>query len=128
MAYLWVALGSACGGAARYWCSAAIAARTSATLPWGTIAVNIIGSLIIGIVYGLLEPTSRWQIATTTREFVNQFFMVGVLGGFTTFSSFSLQSLALMRSGEWAQAGVNVGVSVVLCLLAVSAGFWIATR
>jgi CrcB protein len=128
MSYLLIALGGALGSVARYWCSLAIAARTGGAFPWGTLAVNVIGSGLIGVAMGALEPGSRIQVAQQSREFVNQFFMIGVLGGFTTFSSFSLQTLALVRENLWWQAGANVAGSVVLCLTAVAIGYWIAAR
>jgi CrcB protein len=89
--------------------------------------VNVIGSAFIGAALGALEPGSRWQVSLATRDFVNYFFMIGVLGGFTTFSSFSLQTLSLLRQQHWMQAGANVLLSLTLCLIAVAAGFWLAT-
>jgi CrcB protein len=126
MTYLLIAVGSALGGMARYWCSLAIASATGSSFPWGTMTVNVVGSALIGAAMGAMEPGSRWQVALSTREFVNHFFMIGVLGGYTTFSSFSLQTLSLLRDAHWIQAGVNVLLSVTLCLIAVAAGFWLA--
>ncbi len=128
MTYFFIALGSALGGMARYWCSAAIALRVGAGSPWlGIVAVNVIGSFLIGAALGVLEPGSRWTVSSLAREHINQFFMIGVLGGFTTFSSFSLWTLNLWRQHQWGQASANVALSIVLCLLAVSLGFWIVT-
>jgi CrcB protein len=87
------------------------------------MTVNVVGSGLIGVALCVIEPGSRWQISTATREFINHFFMIGVLGGFTTFSSFSLQTLNLVREQHWAQASANVVLSVVSCLLAVSLGY-----
>ena len=121
-AYLWIAVGSALGGVARYWCSGVAARLIGETFPWGTIIVNIVGSFIIGFFATLTGPDGRIFAGTTTRQFV----MTGILGGFTTFSSFSLQSLNLANDGEWLQAGGNVVGSVVLCLVAVWLGHMLA--
>ncbi len=127
MTYLLIGLGSALGGMARYWCSLTVATATESTFPWGTMAVNVIGSCLIGAAMGAMEPGSRWQTTEATRNFVNYFFMAGVLGGYTTFSAFSLQTLSLLREQQWVQASANVLLSVTLCLLAVALGFWGAT-
>jgi CrcB protein len=118
--YLWIALGSALGGMARYWCSGWVAQRVGETFPWGTIMVNISGCFLIGVLAALSEPDGRWYLPPLMRQFL----MIGVLGGYTTFSSFSLQTLNLARDGEWLQAGANVFVSVALCLLAVWLGYF----
>ncbi len=115
---LWVTVGSALGGAARYWCSGVIATRFGESFPWGTILVNVVGSFLIGLVATLTDPDGRLLLGPTARQFL----MIGVFGGFTTFSSFSLQTLNLVREGEWLAAGGNVVLSVVLCLLAVWLG------
>lgn len=128
MTYLLIALGGALGSVARYGFSVAITSRLGPAFPWGTLVVNVAGSFLIGMAFGAIEPGSRWQVSQATRDFVNQFFMIGILGGFTTFSSFSLQTLALMREGQYAAAGANVFVSVAACLLAAALGLWIATR
>jgi CrcB protein len=117
-AYLWIALGSALGGMARYWCSGFVAARFGETFPWGTVLVNVLGSFLIGLVAALTAPDGRLLVGAHARQFV----MLGVLGGFTTFSSFSLQTLNLLHAGEWSRALANVGASVVLCLVAVWLG------
>ncbi len=118
MIYLWVAIGSALGGVARYWCSGLVAEHVGETFPWGTIAVNVVGSFLIGLIATLSAPDGRLFLSGEARQFI----MLGILGGYTTFSSFSLQTLALMRDGEWLRAGANVGLSVALCLLAVWLG------
>ncbi|HEX9881097.1 MAG TPA: fluoride efflux transporter CrcB [Hyphomicrobium sp.] len=120
--YLWIGLGSALGGMARYWCSGVMARFVGETFPWGTLFVNVIGSLIIGFFATLSAPDGRLFVDATTRQFV----MLGFLGGYTTFSSFSLQTLNLMNDGEWLYAGLNIGISVVLCLLAVWIGHLLA--
>ena len=119
MTYLWVALGSALGGLARYACAGAITTTIGEVFPWGTLAVNVIGSFLIGLIATLTGPDGRLFWSGEARQFV----MMGVMGGFTTFSSFSLQTLTLAQDGEWLRAGSNVVGSVVLCLLAVWLGF-----
>ena len=118
MIYLWVALGSAIGGAGRYWISGLVAGQVGEVFPWGTIAVNVAGSFVIGAFAALTGPDGRLLLATEARQFV----MLGICGGFTTFSSFSLQTLNLARDGEWAWAGANVFLSVMLCLAGVVLG------
>jgi len=127
MTYLLIALGSALGGVARYWCSLRVAAVTGGLFPWGTMFVNVVGSCLIGVALGAMEPGSRWAWSASVRDTVNYFFMIGVLGGFTTFSAFSLQTLMLVRDRDWWQAGANILLSVTLCLLAVAVGYWFAT-
>lgn len=116
--YLWIAVGSALGGMARYWCSGFAARLIGETFPWGTLLVNVLGSFIIGLVATLTGPDGRIFVGTTARQFV----MIGLCGGFTTFSSFSLQTLNLMQDGEWLYAGSNVLASVIICLFAVWLG------
>ncbi len=118
MAYLWVAIGGAIGSVARYWASAMATNAFGATFPWGTLVVNIVGSFIIGFTATLTGPQGRFLAPADARLFV----MVGICGGFTTFSSFSLQTLTLMQDGEWARAGANTIGSFALCMLAVWAG------
>ena len=103
---------------ARFGCSSAIAAWWGETFPFGTLAVNVLGSLVIGFFAGLTGPDGRLLVSGDVRQFV----MVGICGGFTTFSSFSLQTLTLAQDGEYVRAGMNVAVSVVLCLVSVWLG------
>ena len=112
-----VALGGALGTMARYLLSLA-ALPISGTLPWGTILINVSGSFLIGFVGTLTLSQGRYPIPEAARLFV----MVGFCGGFTTFSSFSLQTLDLLRAGALGRAAVNVGGSVLLCLVAVAIG------
>jgi fluoride exporter len=119
MTYLWIAIGSALGGMARYGCSSLIGNWFGQTFPWGTLLVNISGSFVIGFFATLTGPDGRWLVAPDVRQFV----MVGLCGGYTTFSAFSLQTLNLVQDGEIARAGVNVGASVVLCLISVWLGY-----
>jgi CrcB protein len=119
---LWVALGGALGSVARYWCSGLAANAVGETFPWGTLIVNVSGSLLIGFIATVSGTDGRFLIPPEARQFM----MVGILGGFTTFSSFSLQTLTLARDGEWLLAGANVVGSVVLCLIAVWVGHMLA--
>ena len=119
MVYFWIALGSALGGVGRYWCSGLIARHLGETFPWGTIFVNVAGSFVIGFVATLTAPDGRLFISSDARLFI----MVGLCGGYTTFSAFSLQTLNLVQDGEWLRAGGNMIGSVVLCLLAVWVGY-----
>jgi fluoride exporter len=123
-AYLWVALGGALGSVARYWFSGVVARQFGETFPWGTILVNVTGSFIIGFFATVTGPDGRWLVRPWFRQ---QFFMLGICGGYTTFSSFSLQTLNLAEEGEWLYAGANVLLSVVTCLLAVWLGHALAT-
>ena len=118
MLYLLIALGGALGSVARFALSGFVAHHWGETFPWGTLAVNVLGSFVIGFFATLTSPDGRLLVSPGGL----QFFMTGVLGGFTTFSSFSLQTLNLARDGEWWQAGGNVAASVVACLVAVWLG------
>jgi CrcB protein len=118
MTYMWIAVGSALGGVFRYWCSGLAARLIGETFPWGTLIVNVVGSFVIGLTFTLTGPDGRLLIGSTARQFV----MVGLCGGYTTFSSFSLQTLSLIRDGELLYAGVNIVGSVLLCMLAVWLG------
>jgi CrcB protein len=121
-AYLWIAVGSALGGMARFWCSGLAARLVGETFPWGTLLVNVVGSFIIGFFATLTGPDGRIFADTLTRQFV----MLGVCGGYTTFSSFSLQTLSLLQDGEWWLAGANIALSLIACLIAVWAGYALA--
>jgi CrcB protein len=121
--YFWIAIGSAIGGVSRFWCSGVAARLFGETFPWGTLIVNVSGSLLIGIIAALTGPDGRIFISSTARLAL----MAGFCGGYTTFSSFSLQTLALLQDGEWWLAGANIVLSVVACLLAVWAGYAVAT-
>ena len=123
LTYFWVALGGAIGSMARLWLGMQVALVTGLAFPWGTILVNILGSLVIGFVATLTGPNGRVVVPVEAQAFV----MVGLCGGFTTFSAFSLQTLELARDGRLLYAGANVMLSVVLCLTAVAIGHWFAT-
>ena len=116
--YLWVAIGSALGGMARFWCSELAATHLGQNYTLGTVGINIIGSFIIGFVATLSGPDGRVLIPLEHRQFV----LIGLCGGFTTFSSFSLHTLTLAQNGDWARAGLNVILSVALCLFFVWLG------
>jgi len=116
--YLLVALGGAIGSVARFWVSGLVANQIGTTFPWGTFAVNVTGSFVIGFFATLTGPDGRVFASSDSR----QFFMTGVCGGYTTFSSFSLQTLNLATDGEWLQAGGNAVLSLVSCLVAVWLG------
>ena len=118
LAYVWVALGGALGTTARYWLSGVVARSVGETFPWGTMVINISGSFVIGFFGALTGPDGRWFVGSNARQFV----MIGICGGYTTFSSFSLQTLNLTNDGEWFRAGANIGLSVALCLIAVWVG------
>lgn len=114
----WIALGGALGSVLRFWCSIAAARAVGETFPWGTLLVNVVGSFLIGLVAVTTGPDGRLLITSSIRQFV----LVGIFGGYTTFSSFSLQTLNLALDGEWALAGANILLSMTLCLLAVWLG------
>jgi CrcB protein len=120
--YIWIAIGGALGSVARYWCAAVSVSFFGAAFPFGTLIVNVLGSFVIGVVAALTGPEGRLPMGLTARQFV----MVGLCGGYTTFSSFSLETLNLMQGGEWGRAGTNIGLSVTCCLIAVWAGYALA--
>jgi len=123
MKYWLIGLGGGLGTLARFWVSGLVARHFGETFPWGTLLVNLSGSLVIGFFATSTGTEGRWLVAPATREF----FMLGVCGGYTTFSSFSLQTLKLIQDGEWFRAGANVVGSVVLCLAGVWLGHVAAT-
>ena len=116
--YFWVAVGSAIGGVARFGLSGLIARSIGEVFPWGTLIVNVSGSFVIGFFDTLSGPDGRLLAGTTARQFV----MIGICGGYTTFSSFSLQTLNLARDGDWLRVAANIVASVALCLVGVWLG------
>jgi CrcB protein len=120
---LFVVVGGAIGTLARYLVAMA-AGPMSQSLPWGTIGINILGSFVIGFFGTFTLAHGRFPVSENARLFV----MVGLCGGFTTFSSFSLQTLDLLRGGATARAAVNVVASVALCIAAVAVGHFIAAH
>jgi CrcB protein len=123
LSYLLIGIGGAIGSVVRFWVSGLIATRFGQTFPLGTLVVNVTGSFVIGLFAALSEPEGRWLINPSLR----QFFMIGICGGYTTFSSFSLQTLALVQEGEWFHAVMNSIASFVLCLFAVWLGYLVIT-
>jgi CrcB protein len=119
---LWIFLGGGLGSVARWGASGWMANRFGETFPWGTLLVNVSGSFVIGFFAAWTGPDGRWQVGPGFR----QFFMLGICGGYTTFSSFSLQTLTLAQEGEWLKAGSNCLLSVTLCLLGVWLGHILA--
>lgn len=118
MLYFWIALGSALGGMGRFALSSLVAQALGESFPWGTLVVNVLGAFGIGLFATLAIESGHVLAGPTARHFM----MTGIFGGFTTFSSFSLQTFALLRAGEWLRAGGNVVGSVALCMLAVWLG------
>lgn len=114
-----IALGSAAGGVLRHVVTEAVMRLTGPAFPWGTVVVNASGSLVMGVVAALAVGgvTAPWSPLTRHAA------MTGVLGGFTTFSAFSLQTVVLASQGQWVAAAANVAVSVVVCLVCCWAGY-----
>lgn len=111
-------LGGGLGSLARWGVSGMVAERFGQTFPWGTLIVNVSGSFVIGIFATLTGPEGRVLAPASFR----QFFMLGICGGYTTFSSFSIQTLNLAQDGEWFKAGMNAALSLGLCLFGVWLG------
>jgi fluoride exporter len=122
--YLVIGLGSALGGLARYGEGLLAAALWGSSFPSGTILINILGSFVIGGFATLTGPDGRIYVGSLGRQFV----MIGVCGGYTTFSSFSLDSLKLLQQGRPVAAGANIALSLVLCLAAAWLGHGLAQR
>ena len=123
IAYLWIGLGSALGGIARHGVASWMTARFPSAFPWGTLAVNVAGSILIGFIASL--PTSK--LSGVGDEAARQFLTIGFLGGFTTFSAFSMQTVTLMQHGKGAAALGYVLLSVVLCVGGAAVGYACAT-
>jgi CrcB protein len=121
---LLIFLGSGLGGLLRWGVSLLIANRFGQSFPWGTLIVNVTGSFAIGLFATVTGPDGRWLAPITVR----QFFMIGICGGYTTFSSFSLQTLQLAEAGEWSRAAANSVLSLVLCLAGVWVGHLLAVQ
>ena len=122
--YMSVALGSLVGGVARYLVSVLFVSQIGDGFPWGTLFVNVTGSFVIGFYAALTGPDGRLLASPRQRQFV----MVGICGGYTTFSAFSLETLRLVQSGNLHAASLNLGISVVGWLGAVWIGHALATR
>ena len=119
-----VAVGGAIGSLARYWTTLLATRAWGDQFPWGTVLINVFGSFIIGYFATATEPGAQAEVTPNLRLFV----MTGICGGYTTFSAFSLQTLSLLRTGDWPEAAANVAGSVVLCLAAVTLGHFLAQR
>ena len=117
--YLAVGLGGAIGSIGRFWLNGVISRHFGETFPLGTLVINVTGSLAIAFFWALTAPEGRLMVSPTARTF----FMVGICGGYTTFSSFSLQTLNLALDGEWLYAGANTVLSIGLCLAAAWLGY-----
>jgi len=114
-----VALGGGLGATFRYLLATALMRGVTGTFPFGTLAVNVLGCLLIGLWAGL-AARHHWMAGD-----LRLFLVTGVLGGFTTFSAFGLESLHLLRRGEWLLSGLYIGTSLVLGLSMVALGWWL---
>jgi len=123
-AYLWIALGSAIGGVARYGVTYLFAATVGDGFPWGTLAINVSGSWLIGFFNTLSGTDGRVLVPVRVRQFV----MIGICGGYTTFSAFSLETLNILQRGAVLSAAAYVTASATLCLAAVWSGHLLAAR
>jgi len=115
-----IAVAGLLGTLLRYWLSGFVARKYGETFPWGTLAVNMIGCLLTGVVFFLTE--ARFLVNPTLRMVV----LIGLLAGFTTFSSYGLQTFALLRDGEFGLAILNIVASNTLGLLMVWSGYLLA--
>jgi CrcB protein len=121
IAYFWVAIGGALGSVARYGIGGVVSDKFGQSFPWGTLVVNVTGSFLIGLIGAMAAPEGR--LNPQSRMFASQFLMYGVCGGYTTFSSFSRETLNLLQERQWLYVGGNVIMSVVLCMIAVWLGW-----
>jgi CrcB protein len=120
MQLLMVGAGGATGAIGRYLLSSWIYSLTGRAFPWGTLAINLLGSLLMGFL-------SVWLLERiTVSDEMRALLMVGFLGAFTTFSTFSLETLLLLEEGAVARAGVNIAASVITCIFAAWMGTLIA--
>jgi len=121
LTYFWLGIGGAAGTIFRYWLGGVIS-NYFPTFPMGTLAINVSGSFLITFFGTLTDTDGRWLVSPTARIF----FMTGICGGYTTFSSFSLQTLNLLQDGEWFRGSMNILLSVILCLVGVWLGHLLA--
>ena len=118
MTLIWIALGGALGAVSRYLVATAVFKWVDKPFPYGTLSVNLLGSFAIGAAY-IWMVEQQWG-----GDFHKQLAMVGFLGAFTTFSTFSLESVTLIQQERWLAAGSYISVSLIGCLLATLAGMW----
>ncbi|MGH7781134.1 MAG: fluoride efflux transporter CrcB [Candidatus Binataceae bacterium] len=118
MAYVLIGIGGAIGSIGRYWASGVVGNLSGGVFPFGTMFVNVTGAIVIGFFAAFTGPDGRMFVGTSARQFV----MTGICGGYTTFSTFSLETMNLAREGEWLYAGLNAILSVAFCLIAVWLG------
>ncbi len=111
----WIAAGGAVGAVARFGVVSG-ADRLGLAFPWGTLLVNVAGSFLIGLAFGLLAHHARFD------DLVRPFFVVGVLGAFTTFSAFSMETLLLLNDARWLPALAYIAASVLVCVVAAWTG------
>ena len=116
MNYLYVFVGGGIGAAGRYWLQGFVYRYLSSGFPYGTFVVNVLGSFAIGFLMSVFEE--RFVVIPALRIFLT----IGILGGFTTFSSFSFETIALLRDGSYELGFLNVLLSVVTCLVATWVG------
>lgn len=119
MTLLLIAVGGAVGSVSRYGLGVVVQKSAHAAFPVGTLTVNVLGSLLVGIL-------AKYFMHTQTQPDLRAMLIVGFCGGFTTFSTFSLETVALVQGGEWGKAAAYVGASIVLCLAATAIGFTLA--
>jgi len=119
-----VFVGGALGSLCRYWWSTLVSRRFGDSFPYGTLFVNLVGSFVIGLIAGYVTQFA----GTTWGQLVREFFAVGICGGLTTFSSFSLQTFDLIFNKRWVAALINIVVSTVTCLALVALGWMITSR
>ena len=126
LAYLWVAIGGALGSMARYGIGGLFLQKSSGSFPWGTLLVNVSGSFVIGFLGAVTAAGGK--MTPQSRVLATQLLITGMCGGYTTFSSFSLQTLNLLRDREWLYAGGNILLSVFLCMVAVWLGYLLGSK
>jgi fluoride exporter len=119
MAYLWVAIGGAIGSMMRYGLSGVVTQMTGGTFPYGTMFANVTGAFLIGVFASVAAPESPFFMPVSARLLL----MTGICGGYTTFSTFSLETFNLLRDGEVLSAMANMLLSVVLCIISVWIGY-----
>jgi CrcB protein len=119
--FLLVALGGGLGAAARYGVNLAVMRWGATGWPWATLGANVTGGLLMGVLAG-------WLAGRGPADGLRLFLATGVLGGFTTFSAFSLEVVRMIEAGQWSRAGAYAGVSVAASVGALMAGLWLARR